>query len=129
MKKKRTTIEYAKALYELTKGMKGEKMHLAVAEFVRLLTREHKLKKGERIVLEFVKYAKKMEGAIPLTVTTAREMTEKELLKIGDAISKEAEVTPVIDPEIIGGVVIKTDDMIFDGSIKTQLSKLKSALI
>ena len=129
MKKKRTTTEYAKALYEFTKGLKGEKMHLAVAEFVKLLAREHKLARGERIIVEFVKYAKKMEGTIPLTVTTAREMTEKELLKIGDAVSKQAEVTPLIDSRIIGGVVIKTDDMIFDGSMKTQLLKLKQSLI
>ncbi len=129
MAKKNTVTQYAKALYELTHDLKGEKMHAAVAEFVRLLAREHKLKQGERVIAEFIKYAKKMEGVIPLTVITAREMTEKELIKIGNVFSDNAEVTPVVDPAIMGGVVVKTDDVIFDASVKTQVMRLKNSLV
>lgn len=128
MSKKNTVTQYAKALYELTRDLKGEKMHDSVAEFVKLLAREHKLKQGERIVNEFIKYAKKMEGVIPLTVITAREMTERELIKIGNVFSKNAEITTAVDPAIIGGVVIKTDDVIFDGSLRTQVARLKNSL-
>jgi F-type H+-transporting ATPase subunit delta len=34
-----------------------------------------------------------------------------------------------IDPEVLGGIIIKTQDTILDGSVKTQLLKLKQALV
>jgi len=126
--KKRTTTQYAKALYELTRELKGEKMHEAVTEFVKMLARDHKLKQGTGIVSAFISYAKKMEGTIPLTVVTARKIAEKELIKIGDAISKNSEVTDEVDANILGGVIVKTDEMILDGSIKRQIERLKFAL-
>jgi len=128
MKKKKTTTQYAQALYEFIKGLKEEKLTQALSAFVNLLARDHKLKQSERIIAEYIKYAKKMEGTLPLEVVTARELSDKELIKIGDTFSEQAEVTPVIDASILGGFIASTDEVIFDGSLKTQLSRLKNKL-
>lgn len=128
MKKKNSTIQYARALYEATKGLKGEQLHTVLNEFINLLGRAHKIKQAERVIAEFIKYAKKQEGVVPLDVVTARAMSDRELIKIGDVFSSQAEVTPMIDEKIIGGVVIKSDEVIFDASIVKQLFKLKEKL-
>ena len=127
-KKKTTTTQYAKALYELTKDLKGEKLHIILAEFVKILARAHKLKQAERVIAEFVKYAKKEQGIVSLDVVTARGMSDKELIKIGDVFSSQGEVTPIVDKDIIGGVVVKSDEVIFDASVKRQLARLKQKL-
>ncbi len=128
MKKKSTTTQYARALYEVTKDLKGEKLHAALAEFVQILTRAHKLKQAERVIAEFVKFAKKEQGIVPLDVVTARGMSDRELIKIGNVFSSNAEVTPAVDEGIIGGFVASTDEVIFDASVKKQLAMLRGAL-
>jgi F-type H+-transporting ATPase subunit delta len=128
MKKKNSTIQYARALYEATKGLKGDQLHAILDGFVNLLGRAHKIKQSERVIAEFVKYAKKQEGIVPLDVVAARHLSDKDLIKIGDVFSGQAEVTPMIDEKIIGGVVIKSDEVIFDASVKKQLERLKQAI-
>jgi F-type H+-transporting ATPase subunit delta len=34
-----------------------------------------------------------------------------------------------VDPSLLGGAVIRAEDMVIDGSIKTRLARLASALI
>jgi len=128
-KKKSTTTQYAKALYEVTKDLKGEHLHAVLAEFVKLLARAHKLKQAEQVIVEFEKFAKKQQGIVPLTVTTARTVPDKELIKIGNIFSHQAEVTPMIDEKIIGGFIAATDEVILDGSLRKQLIRLKQNLI
>ena len=128
MKKKNSTTQYARALYEATKGLKGEQLHAVLAEFAKLLGRAHKLKQSERVIAEFVKYAKKQEGVVPLDLVTARNLSDKELIKIGDAFSNNAEVTPIVDASIIGGFVARTEEVIFDASVKKQLERLEHVL-
>jgi len=129
MKKKNSTIQYARALYEATKGLKGDQLHAILDGFVNLLGRAHKIKQAERVIAEFVKYAKKQEGVVPLDIITARAMSDRELIKIGNVFSSNAEVTPAVDGGLIGGFVARTDEVIFDASVKKQLQRLKTKLI
>ncbi len=128
MRKKRTTIQYAQALYELTLDLKGKDLSEAVRAFVALLARDHKLKQAHRIMDAFLTYAKEQSGEMPLTVTSARDLSDKDLMKIGNIFSKHAEVTPVVDQNILGGIIVRTKDKIFDGSVRTQLVRLKNKL-
>ena len=128
-KTKNTTTQYAKALYEVTKELKGEQLHAALAEFVKLLARAHKLKQAERVIAEFVNFAKKEQGVVPLELITARDMSDRELIKIGNVFSANAEVTPAVDANILGGFIARTEEVIFDASVKKQLSKLKESLM
>ena len=109
MKKKRTTIQYARALYEVTRDQKGAVLKEVLEAFVQMLAREHHLKKADKIISEFIKYHKSEEGVVPLEVISAREMNDRDLVKIGNIFSEDAEVTPKVDPGIIGGVIVKTD--------------------
>jgi F-type H+-transporting ATPase subunit delta len=41
----------------------------------------------------------------------------------------EVRVTPRLDPALIGGIVARVGDLIFDGSIRTQLDQLRANLM
>jgi F-type H+-transporting ATPase subunit delta len=128
MKKKNSYKEYAAALYEITKGLEGKALSQALQEFVKLLARANKLKKAPLILESFEKYYQKKHGIIPLEVTTAKPLSEENKKKIIKVFGSKAELTETTDPSIIGGVIIKTEDIILDGSLKKQLQLLKTQL-
>jgi F-type H+-transporting ATPase subunit delta len=63
-----------------------------------------------------------------LEVTTAKPLSEENKKKIIKVFGSKAELTETTDPSIIGGVIIKTEDIILDGSLKKQLQLLKTQL-
>jgi len=73
-----------------------------------------------------------MEGRSFAEISTAIEISQdfkKELQKkFEPLIGKKMELTYTTDPSLIGGVVTKIGNRVFDGSIKTQLQSLKRHL-
>lgn len=59
--------------------------------------------------------------------STTHEKTLKDRLK--DLTKKDIELDIRTDPSIIGGLVIKIGDVIYDGSIKGQLNSIKEGLL
>ena len=74
----------------------------------------------------------KASGRIRAQVTTASEPSEDEIDRIKAALIKavgqDVEVTTTVDPEILGGIITKVEDKVYDGSIKTQLEKIRGVL-
>jgi len=48
--------------------------------------------------------------------------------KLTEVMGQEVEVVSKVDPQIIGGIIAKVEDKVFDGSIKTQLERIRSTL-
>ncbi len=129
MKKKISNKQLAKALHEAIKDLKGIDLKKVLAGFATILAREHKLKKADHIIAEYVKYAKAGEGIQEIEITTARELDEKTISHIKKAFGDNTEAVVKIDESLLGGMRVKTKDIILDTSLKTQLLKLKSSLI
>ncbi len=47
---------------------------------------------------------------------------------LAEIIGKQVIVTTKVDPTLIGGLVARVGDMVFDGTIRTQLNQLKESL-
>lgn len=124
MRRKISNKQFAKALYEATRDLKGEKLHQALKQFVVVLVRNNKLKKADKIIAEYVSYYKKQEGIVTMTVSSARKLEKHTLDLINKVFGGKTEMTEDLDLALLGGVKIKTEDKIFDGSIKKQLKKL-----
>ncbi len=120
--------QYGKILYESTKGLKGAELEAVIKNFLILLQGEQMLSKVEFIMREFERYAKKQEGVEEIEITSARELTPQEIKEIGKHFGEKVEAVTKVDEKIIGGVIIKTDNTILDGSLKGQLEKLKQQL-
>ncbi|MCX5748585.1 MAG: ATP synthase F1 subunit delta [Proteobacteria bacterium] len=71
-------------------------------------------------------------GRIGAEITSAKPLDPAQLSQITVALEKlsgkKIDVTKKVDPEIIGGVVAKVGDIIYDGSLRTQLRNLRDDL-
>ena len=72
-------------------------------------------------------------GKISAEVTSARPLDAAELKQITAALAqlsgKQVTVTRREDPSLLGGVVAKLGDTVYDGSLRTQLRNLRDELI
>jgi len=66
---------------------------------------------------------------INVTVKTVMPLNADLKVKTINFISKKAgnetEIEYIIDKNILGGIIIKIGDVVYDGSIKRQITKLK----
>ena len=126
--KKKTTKDYAIALYDATKDLKGKKLEQVLGNFVRLVARDQKLKQAERIIAEFIRYAKKQEGIQDITITSAHELDAKMKKEIEESFGEKVESAQTVDKGLLGGFVVKTADKIFNASLKQQLNRFRLKL-
>lgn len=84
------------------------------------------------IVSEFFRLVEEAQGQLRAEVTSAVPLSDVEktkiAVKLGQKVGKKIIVDEHVDPSFIGGLVIKLKDEVIDGSVKTQLSKVRQAL-
>jgi len=80
----------------------------------------------------FVQKLRKASGKIKAEIVMASNPSEEDLSKVKakltEVMGQEVEVTHKVDSEIIGGIIAKVEDKVFDGSIKTQLERIRGIL-
>ena len=71
-------------------------------------------------------------GITKATVVSAAPLHEAARDRLASALSrrtgKQVELEVTVDPELLGGVVAKVGDLVFDGSLRTQLGQLRANL-
>jgi len=84
------------------------------------------------IVDAFESAAEARAGRVRAEVVTATELPEEYFAGLQRTLEqvtgKQVVVTRRVDPSIIGGVVTRVGDQVFDGSVQYQLSELKEEL-
>lgn len=81
----------------------------------------------------FVHEAKKYKGITEAVLTTAVKTDPSVKDQITELISKvfstKVELQEVVDPEILGGFVLRVEDNYIDASVKNKLRKIKKELL
>ncbi len=71
-------------------------------------------------------------GRVAAEITSAKPLDPSQLSQITAALEKlsgkKVDVTKKQDPELLGGVVAKVGDVVYDGSLRTQLRNLRDEL-
>lgn len=127
--RKKSNFQFAKALYEVTKDLPKAQLPETIQQFVLILQKNNKLKKIDYIIEDFITYSKKQEGIKMVEIETAGKLESSALNKIKKLFGEKSEITETVHKNLLGGVKIKVDDMVYDASLKTQLLKLKASLI
>ena len=95
----------------------------------QLLFQNKRLDILEAVATQFNVLYDELQGKQVAYVTTAvalsPEMESQVLAKIKEISSKEVTIVNEVNPEIIGGFIIRIGDQQFNGSIANQLSQLK----
>jgi F-type H+-transporting ATPase subunit delta len=126
---KQSNLQFAKALYEVTKDLPESQLSEIVNQFLLILQKNNKLKKINYIIEEFINYSKKQEGIKTIELESAAKLKPSAINKIKKIFGKNSEITEIINKNLLGGIKIKVDDLIYDASLKTQLAQLKNSLI
>jgi F-type H+-transporting ATPase subunit delta len=103
---------------------------------VGLLAEKNKLSELDDVSLEYQRLVDAhhgIEGAEAAEVTTAVPLDEEETLKLGkrlgEMLGRPVTLSVVVDPELLGGVVIRVGDKLIDGSVRHRLQTLSKELI
>ncbi|MBN2908053.1 F0F1 ATP synthase subunit delta [Polycladomyces sp. WAk] len=85
-----------------------------------------------KIAEEFRALANESRGVADAVVTTPRKMTVKDQKRLialfKKLIGKELSITNVVDSDILGGVIVRVGDRLYDGSLKTKLDRFQQQL-
>lgn len=75
---------------------------------------------------------RKASGTSRAEITFGESPAESDLRRVKEGLEKltggDVEIEVRIDPSIIGGIIVKVEDRVFDGSIKTQLERIREVL-
>lgn len=97
--------------------------------FLETLIERHRMPEIFRIRVRYEEMWEKERKLLPVEVTSAVELDEAVVREIGERIrtqtGNEIELTSVIDPDILGGIVLRVGDFILDASIRNSLSQLR----
>lgn len=104
----------------------------AVAVFLDLLLRKKRLGEFAEIARQFEALVEKKQGIRRVQVSSAVALLPAELDRLQRAIEQRlggtVRLTTTLDPDLIGGVVVRVGDRLFDGSIENQLERVSREL-
>ncbi|MGO1233266.1 MAG: F0F1 ATP synthase subunit delta [Marinobacter sp.] len=104
----------------------------ALRNFLSILAENKRLALLPAISVLFRLYRADLEKSVSLTVDTAFELSAEEQQKLIDALSKKlerkVELEATVDQSLIGGVVVRTGDLVIDASVRGKLARMAKAL-
>lgn len=124
------TVQLAKILYKLTSDVEADKVDAAVEVFLRYLQRNRMISRTNQIITAFEAYAKEVQGSEDIHITSAKELPKETVTAISAKLGagSSAVIETTIDESLIGGVVARKGNTIFDASIKTELERMARSL-
>jgi F-type H+-transporting ATPase subunit delta len=70
---------------------------------------------------------------LPVTVTSAVELDEGLLREIGERIEEQTgrrvELSSKVDPDVLGGLIVRVGNMVLDASIRNRLESLRKQVV
>ena len=101
----------------------------AFMNFLEALIERHRMPAIFRIASRFEKMWDDEKQLLPVQVTSAVALDEATVKSIGDRIGEQTgntiELTTSVDPEILGGIVLRVGNFILDASIRNRLEQLR----
>jgi F-type H+-transporting ATPase subunit delta len=101
--------------------------------FMKVLLDNDRIAVLPEISQHFEALKAKVENSVDATVTSATELSKKQVAEIAAALKarlgRDVRIETAIDENLIGGAVIRAGDVVIDGSLRARLQGLAAALI
>jgi len=119
-----STAEKQQALTGLLEGADD-----AFVEFLKLLIENHRMPVIFRLRRAYERLWDEANRVLPVQVTSAIELDEATTQSIGASIgqstSRKVTLSTRVDPDILGGIVVRVGNSILDASIRSRLEQLR----
>ena len=100
-----------------------------LVNFLELLIEKHRMPAIYRIRRVYDTLWEQTHHVLPVHISTAVELDEGVAKKLGDSIAESTgqkiELTARVDPDILGGIVLRVGNSILDASIRNRLDNLR----
>jgi F-type H+-transporting ATPase subunit delta len=100
-----------------------------VRNFLAVLIENHRMPALMRIRREYDQLWREVNQLLPVQVTSAVELDEAVTRQIGEEIGRQTgrkvELSSNVDPDVLGGIVLRVGNSILDASIRTRLERLR----
>jgi F-type H+-transporting ATPase subunit delta len=119
---------------------KKEGLHRAVegaddlfVNFLELLLENHRMPVIFRVRRGYDRLWEAHNRLLPVEVTSAVELDEETVRSIGDRIAEQTgrkvELSSTVEPDILGGIVVRVGNQVLDASIRTRLDSLRKQVV
>jgi F-type H+-transporting ATPase subunit delta len=101
----------------------------ALINFLELLIEKHRMPAIFRIRCHFERLWEQENKVLTVQISTATTLDDAIVEQIGDRIAQDTgqriELTADVDPDILGGIVLRVGNSILDASIRNRLDNLR----
>lgn len=101
--------------------------------FMGVLNMKGRLKLLSTISAAYSDLLDEQQGKIEVDVTVAKKLTDAELQQVQQQVSaalkKEAFIHQFVEEEIIGGMILRVQDKLIDGSVRSQLEGMRKRML
>ena len=101
----------------------------AVLNFLKLLIEKHRMPVVFRIRATYDTLWEQENKLLPVQITSAVELDKAIVSQLGDRIAEQTDrkvdISADIDPDIIGGIVVRVGNSVLDASVRNRLEQLR----
>ncbi len=100
-------------------------------DFLKVLVKNKRENFLRIICLDYLEFYARHKNIRRVRVTSAVSISadiQASVKELAGAGASDVELTPVVDPGIIGGLIVQIDDKVYDASVRSQLAKIKENL-
>ena len=103
-----------------------------LVRFLEMLAERHRMPVLPRIRRELDELWAEEHQLLPVSVTSAVELDEKLVKGIGEQIEEQTgrrvELSSSVDPEVLGGLMVRVGNMVLDATVRNRLERLRKQL-
>jgi F-type H+-transporting ATPase subunit delta len=100
-----------------------------VRNFLAVLIENHRMPALMRVRREYDRLWREANRLLPVQITSAVPLDESVHARIGEEIGRQTgrkvELSANVDPDVLGGIVLRVGNSILDASIRTRLERLR----
>ncbi|MHB0885860.1 MAG: ATP synthase F1 subunit delta [Bacillota bacterium] len=105
------------------------KLHELIANLLNLLIDKRREEYLSEIIASYGRLVDKHNGVIEVEVTSAVSLDQEEQGRLGRALERatgqRVRLRAGVDQAILGGLVVRIDDRLYDGSVRSRLGQLR----
>lgn len=104
-----------------------------VRDFLKVLSHRGRLDVTRAVADQLQQLYNELRGRVPVQVLTATPLDSSQAQTLEASLRRilggEPQMQPAVDPSLIGGVVLRVGDTVYDGSVARQLQQVREQMI